>query len=164
MDIGRGFGGGFRPRSGGDERIFNPQRDIAYLTPALMQLTTNSFYEDRAAHQELICILESRHPGLTRDEQLDKFAEMCVCIGKKFCQEFLRGERTFIESLEASGLYKDFPRGFIDLWFKHFGHTMMSAYYYGYRDVLIKGESDKMNYDEIFDTAEEMRRKLGSAE
>ena len=101
-----------------------------------------------------------RHTGGPGGEIMKTFYEMCLCIGRKFCTEFIRGNQTFTEALEGSGLEK-FPVWMRDLWFKHFGHTIMSAFYYGVRDVQMKGQPDINDYRSIFDTAEELRRKLG---
>ncbi len=136
-----------RPRESADRRMYSPERDIAYLTPVLMQLTTNSFYKGGTANGEFV--------GLTDSEQ-EQFSRLVLAIGD-FCKHFMRGERTFSEAMSDAGLSK-FPRKLIYLWLAHFGHTVMSAFYYGCRDVMIKGvDEDPMPYDKIFDSAEELR-------
>ncbi len=135
------------PRDSGDKRMYNPERDIAYLAPALMQLTTNSFYESGSAHGEF--------QSLT-DEEQEQFSQLAIAIGD-FCKHFMRGDRTFSQAMSEAGLNK-FPHKLVYLWLAHFGHTVMSAFYYGCRDVMIKGvNEDPMPYDKIFDSAEELR-------
>ena len=140
----------FRPKDSGDRRMYNPDRDIAYLSPVLMQLTTNSFYEDGAAREDFEKLSE---------EDQEAFAELMVAIGT-WCTGFMRGERDFGTSLKDVGLDKFKPK-LMRLWLLHYGHTMLSAFYHGVRDVMVKGvEEDPMPYDKIFDSAEEIRRQL----
>lgn len=155
--------GGLKPRDGSDSRTYHPNRDLNYCVPPLMQLTTNSFYKGGEAHKDLLAMRRQISPWMTEPADMDRiydmFAEMVEAIGKGFCQKFMRGERTFNEALEESTLNK-FPQPMVDLWLKHFAHTIFSAFYYGYRSVLMKGEPDPTDYDAIFDTAEEIRRYL----
>ena len=140
----------YRPRDSGDRRMYNPERDVAYLTPILMQLTTNSFYPGGEAHGEFQQL---------SDEKQDTFEAMIVAISE-FCKKFMRGERTFTEAL-ADSTVSSYPKGLHDLWLSHFGHTVISAFYYGARDIMVRdNEEDPMPYDRIFDSAEELRRNL----
>lgn len=140
----------YRPKDGGDTRMYNPDRDIAYLAPILMQLTTNSFYEKGAARDEFQALTDSER---------EQFAEMVIAVGD-FCKNFMRGDRTFGEAMAAAGLNK-FSRKLMCLWLAHFGHTVMSAFYHGCRSVMMKSDpSSPMPYDEIFDKAEELRKFL----
>ena len=155
--------GGLRPRDGNDNRTYHPNRDLNYCVPPLMQLTTNSFYKGGEASKDLEELWDYLTPGRKdpgdEDKLMEMFAQMVEAIGKGFCQKFMRGERTFNEALQESTLDK-FPQPMVDLWLKHFSHTILSTFYYGYRSVLMKGESDPADYDAIFDTAEDLRRYL----
>ncbi len=144
----------YRPKDSTDRRMYNPDRDIAYLGSILMQLTTNSFYKDGESFAELDALSE---------EEQEQFTEMVIAVGT-FCKDFMRGERTFPEALEAAGLSK-FPPKLWDMWLAGLGHTFMSAFYHGCRGVMMKGNpDDPMPYDRIFDTAEELRKNLKGGE
>lgn len=130
--------------------MYCPERDIAYLAPILMQMTTNSFYEGGKAKEELNSLPE---------EDRDQLVDFVMTISE-FCKKFMRGERTFEEAMKDGGL-DNFSPAIRDLWMKHFAHTVLSAFYYGARSAMIK-DSDEllMPYEKIFDSAEELRSHL----
>jgi len=173
MDVGRPVGGQqFRNKDGDDKRMYNPHRDIAWITPQLMQLTTLSFFKEGEAQTDFCRAVDdmriragdhtAREAG-DYETYFDKLTELCLAIGHDFCEKFMRGERTFTKAFEDAGLYERFPGWMVDMWIKHFGHTVMSAFYYGIRDVTFKDRDDPMNYDEIFKTAEEVRWGINNA-
>ena len=169
MDVGRPTGGQqFRDKNNPDPRMYNPQRDIAWITPQLMQLTTNSFFKEGEAQTEFVSEVGRVYGGGDGDDidyepHFCKLTELCMAIGHDFCTQFLRGNRTFTEAFKDTGLYERFPAWMVSLWLKHFGYTVMSAFYYGVRDVMIKGQPDPMNFDAIFKTAEEVRKAINDA-
>ena len=56
--------------------------------------------------------------------------------------------------------FAKYPEKLRTMWLKHFALTVFSSFYYAYRDLLIEGQADDTNWDDIFLNAEELRKQL----